>query len=261
MLAAFYPVVYLLGGLYSSIYSGIYFYGNIGGFWGTLTGILSAVMILLVLERIGNNIGVFWLLRIYAFSVRLGNNEVDLLEDRINYFSNEIANRVKDSDDIDEILLVSHSVGTILAVSVLSRARHQFESVNWNKFSMITLGECIPLVSFQPNAKHYREELNYIASSNLFWLDYTSPIDGACFPLHDFIKSSGIEHDNYPNIYFRSPRFHKLFHKITYQKLRRDWYKTHFLYLMSTQFAGEYDFFTITAGANTIRNKITKNEE
>jgi hypothetical protein len=260
MLAAFYPVVYLLGGLYSSIYSGIHFYEYISGFWGALTGILSAVMILLVLERIGNHIGVFWLLRIYAFSVRLGNNEVDLLEDRIDYFSNEIANCVKNSDDIDEILLISHSVGTILAASVLSRAIQQIESLNWEKFSMVTLGECIPLVSFQPKAKNYREELNHIATNNLLWLDYTSPIDGACFPLHNFLKSSGIECDNYPNIYFRSPRFHKLFDKITYQKLRRNWYKTHFLYLMSTQYAGEYDFFTMTAGTNTIRNQITRGE-
>lgn len=261
MLAAFYPVVYLITGLYISLYVGMYIFENLGGVFGSIAGSISGVIILLILERIGNHIGVFWLLRIYAFSVRLGNKEVDFMEDRIDYFSNEIANCVKNSDDIDEILLISHSVGTILAVSVLSRAIQQVESINWNKFSMITLGECIPLVSFQPNAQHYREELNHIASNNLFWLDYTSPIDGACFPLHNFLKSSGIANSDYPNIYFRSPRFHKLFDKITYQKLRRDWYKTHFLYLMSTEFAGEFDFFSITAGANAIRNKIIKNEE
>jgi hypothetical protein len=260
MLAAFYPVVYLLISLYISLYSGIYLFQNLGEVLGAVIGSVCSVMILLILERIGNHIGVFWLLRIYAFSVRFGNREVDLMEDRIDYFSNEIANCVKNSDDIDEILLISHSVGTILAVSVLSRAIQQIESLNWKKFSMITLGECIPLVSFQPKAKKYREELNHIATNNLLWLDYTSPIDGACFPLHNFLKSSGIECDNYPNIYFRSPRFHKLFDKITYQKLRRNWYKTHFLYLMSTQYAGEYDFFTMTAGTNTIRNQITRGE-
>jgi hypothetical protein len=260
LIAGFYPILYLVGTLAIAVYFGMKLNQLLGGWIGFMVAVISGIGIVYSFERLGNKIGVFWLLRIYAFSVRWGNGQVDLLEERIDYFSNEIANCIENSDDIDEILLISHSVGTILAVSVLSRAIQHIDSVNWGKFSMVTLGECIPLVSFQPNAVNYRQELINITKSNLLWLDYTSPIDGACFPLHNFLKSSGIACDNYPNIYFRSPRFHKLFDKITYQKLRRDWYKTHFLYLMSTQYDGEYDFFTMTAGSNSIRNKTTRTE-
>ena len=256
MLAAFYPVIYLLGAMLTAIYTGILLYQWWGGWISVLPSMAISVGILLLFERFGNQIGVFWLLRIYAFSVRWGKCEVRSIEERIDHFAQEITNTLKESDDVDEILLISHSVGTILAVSVLARALEKVG--NWDKFAMVTLGECIPLVSFQPQARQYRAELGRIAQQkDLLWIDYTAPIDGACFPLHDFMKSSGIMSDKGTTPHYLSPRFHKLFDKITYQKLRRDWYATHFLYLMSTEKSGEYDYYALTASSDSIRNKIT----
>lgn len=256
MMAAFYPVVYLIGALAAALYAGISLYAWNGGWVSIVAGVLAGWIILTLFERFGNRIGVFWLLRIYAFSVRWGRGEVRSIEERIDHFAEEIAKTVKNSDEVDEIVLVSHSVGTILAVSVLARALDMTE--DWDKFAMVTLGECIPLVSFQPNAAEYRRELGRIAlQTKLQWIDYTSPIDGACFPLHDFMKSSGVILEEGTGPRYLSPRFHKLYDRINYLKLRRDWYKTHFLYLMSTQKCGSYDFFAMTAGAKSIRSKIT----
>lgn len=256
MMAAFYPVVYLIAALASAVYVAITICLWLGGWISVFPGVLAGWAILTLFERFGNKIGVFWLLRIYAFSVRWGRDEVRSIEERIDHFANEIAKTVKDSDEVDEIVLVSHSVGTILAVSVLAHVLDKTEC--WEKFAMVTLGECIPLVSFQPNATAFRRELGRIAiQKGLVWIDYTSPIDGACFPLHDFMESSSIMLEKGEGPLYLSPRFHKLYDKIFYLKLRRDWYKTHFLYLMSTQKRGAYDYYAMTAGAESIRSKIT----
>lgn len=256
MMAAFYPVVYLLGALVAALYGGMTLYGWWGGWISVLPSIAVSVGILLLFERFGNKIGVFWLLRIYAFSVRWGKGEVRAIEERIDHFAQEIARALKE-EDADEILLVSHSVGTILAVSILARALGKVDDCR-DRFAMVTLGECIPLVSFQPNAQEYRAELQSIAcQKDLLWIDYTAPIDGACFPLHDFMKSSGISLEKEEGPKYLSPKFYKLFNQKTYQQLRKDWYKTHFLYLMSTEKIGAYDYYAITAGTNTIREKIT----
>lgn len=260
MLAAFYPVVYLLGALFGALYAGISLYEWWGGWVSVVPSVGVAIVILFLFEKFGNKIGVFWLLRIYAFSVRWGKAEVQSIEDRMDHFAQEIANAVKE-EDADEILLISHSVGTILAVSVLARAL-QKKSDGWEKFAMVTLGECIPLVSFQPNAQGYRHELGQIAQQkDLFWVDYTSPIDGACFPLHNFMQSSGISSDKGSVPHYLSTRFHKLYDKITYKKLRRDWYTTHFLYITSTQKIGAYDYFAITAGITSLRSRLTRSQE
>lgn len=254
MMAAFYPVVYLLGILAGALYAGLMLYDLIGGWIGIIGAGIGALGIVLLFERIGNQIGVFWLLRIYAFSVRWGKGEVRAIEERIDHFADEVARAVRE-ENADEVLLISHSVGTILSVSVLARALEK--TADWDKFGMVTLGECIPLVSFQPDAGKYRDELQAIAHhQNLIWLDYTAPIDGACFPLHDFMKSSGIDRVGGRFPIFLSPRFHILFDKISYKKLRSDWYTTHFLYLMSNDKAGEYDYFAITAGAQSVCQKF-----
>ncbi|MGD9970983.1 MAG: hypothetical protein AB7S65_11075 [Sulfuricurvum sp.] len=255
MMAAFYPVVYLLGSLFLSGYAASLLYHFFEGWLGVLSGLILFGITLRGLERFGNRIGVFWLLRIYAFSVRWAKGEVEEMEQRIDFFAKELAKAVHEHQSYDEILLVSHSVGTILSVSVLGRALADVKD-GWEKFSMITLGECIPLMSFQPQAEGYRQELASIAQNDrIVWHDYTSPIDGACFPLHNFYKSVGIG-DVHHQISFLSPRFHLLFDKIKYKKLRRDWYKTHFLYIMSTDRLGNYDYFAITAGTKSFRESI-----
>lgn len=258
MMAAFYPVVYLLGIALGAWYAAQFLYDVIGGWIGAVSAIAGVLGVFVTFERIGNQIGVFWLLRIYAFSVRWGRGEIDTIEERIDRFADEIRRAVRD-EDADEVLLVSHSVGTILSVSVLARALERAE--DWNRFGMVTLGECIPLVSFQPDASGYRNELKNIANHpEIIWLDYTAPIDGACFPLHDFMKSAGIDSVESNLLLLLSPRFHTLFDKMNYKKLRRDWYTTHFLYLMSQDKAGDYDFFAMTAGAENIRTKFKQNE-
>lgn len=252
MLAAFYPVVYLLSSLALSVYIGALIVVLLRGLLGLLVGGLVAFGMVIGLEKLGNLLGVFWLLRIYAFSVRWGKGEIGVLEARMDSFAHELTKTLNHSDDVEEILLISHSVGTIIATSVVARALEK--SDHWDKFGMVTLGECIPLVSFQPNAHHYREELVKLGKQkNLVWLDYTSPIDGVCFPLYHFIplEENLVIKRSFPR--YLSPRFHTLFSIMTYKKLRRDWYTTHFLYLMSTQKSGAYDYYALTAGAYSIR--------
>lgn len=257
MMAAFYPVVYLIGTLGLALYVGYILYGLLEGWIGVIGALVAALGIITLCERFGNSIGVFWLLRIYAFSVRWGKGEVDAIEERCNHFAQELAKTIREETAVDEVLLISHSVGTILAVNVLARALD--DAKGWDKFAMITLGECIPLISFQPNAIQYRAELAHIAShKDLIWIDYTAPIDGACFPLHDFMKSGGIEDENRNFPLYLSPRFHKLYDKITYRKLRRDWYVTHFLYLMSSDKVGAFDYYKMSAGSTPIRHKIDR---
>lgn len=252
MLAGFYPIIYLLAIAIAAVYAGYQIYSWISGWLGIIIATAVGVAIISLLERIGNRIGVFWLLRIYAFSVRLGKGEIGTVDQRVKYFARELVETML-HEEADEVLLVSHSVGTILAVSVLAKALDSLSSAE--TLAMVTLGECIPLMSFQPNAVTYRNELSKIASyPGIFWLDYTSPIDGACFPLHDFMRSSDIQR-NVIDLRFLSPRFHKLFDKIKYKQLRKDWYTTHFLYLMSTEKGGAYDYYALTAGAEYIRTK------
>ena len=114
-------------------------------------------------------------------------------------------------------------------------------------------------MSFITKANAYHEDMKILASvESLCWLDYTTAIDGACFPLMDYYKHSGIDIVDSKKPLYLSPRFHTLFSKENYAKLRKNRYLTHFVYLRATDYAGVYDFFKMTAGHQRLCSYIER---
>ncbi|MQR00805.1 hypothetical protein [Glaciimonas soli] len=210
-----------------------------------------------LLERRMNS---YWLLRIYAFSAQQGLGNLPDLDARLNEMARHIVAKASNSD-ADEILIVGHSTGTIMATIVLARALAidpELLQQQRSRISLLTLGQCIPIVSLLPQAQQFRDALSTLAQAEkLDWIDFTAPTDGACFALVDPIAVSGISQVNpdEPKPKLLSPRFARLFAPATYAKIRRNWYRTHFQYVMASEKAGEYDYFAITAGHLTLAER------
>lgn len=207
----------------------------------------------------GDRLNVFWLLRIYAFTSRWASGEIKEVDERIELFAERIFDVLKNNQQ-DEVILVGHSVGTMLTSSISARIAEKLDVEQLPCcLNMLTLGECIPLLSLLPKAKSIKKDLSIIScSDNIYWVDYTSPADGACFPLVDPIKVSLIDEPYCHSPVLLSARFYKLFSDINYQKIRRNFYKMHFLYLMSNDNLGQYDYFAMTAGKQSLKSRITQ---
>jgi len=244
-----YPVVYLISSLLISLLI-LYVFTYLLTFYlpiylSIVVSLYFSYKLLTLLISFGEKVNVFWLLRIYVFSLKYSQDKIENLEQRIDTFVTYIEKEI--DSDTDEILLVAHSVGTILLVPVLSKllSNSRLTKKGINKISILTLGQCIPLVSFLPNFTKFKNELLDISKHNeLCWLDYTSIADGACFP---FINYFDNVNNNFSPKYL-SPRFHLLYNKKNYNKLKKDKFTFHFLYIMSTDYEGKYDFFKMTAG-------------
>lgn len=263
MIGGFYPIVFLIFGLLVSLFSANLFYSytveHIGGVLPFLLCCFIFWLILKGFQYIGNKIGVFWLLRIFVFGVKWSRGKITGIDNTIYDFVQQIKKDIS-SCDSDEVLLVSHSVGTMLVVEMMAKIIKESDKKLYSKIKILTLGECIPLISFQKKSFEYRKNLQLICNTDdVCWVDITSKIDGACFPLLDFVGASGVNSKSQP--LYLSARFHLLYDKITYKKIRRDWYKAHFLYLMANQSNKGYDFFRIVCGKYNLEyniNKITK---
>jgi pimeloyl-ACP methyl ester carboxylesterase len=221
-----------------------------------VAGLGTAWFVLHCAMKLANRLAVFWLLRIYVFNMRWARGLVPELEHRLEACAVQIVTALKDPD-ADEVVVVGHSVGSMLAVSALARAlaRLKAEQVDLplHRVVLVTLGECIPLVSFQPEAEKFRQEMHSLAQDDrLLWLDYTAPSDGACFPLLDPVAASGLSSRPGAGPRILSPRFFTLFTAERYAQLRRDWYTMHFLYLMASELSGDYDYFKLTAGVTAV---------
>lgn len=213
-------------------------------------GILVMVTCLSMGYKLANRMGVLWLLRTYLFVYAWGESPPEGLDQRITEFAELIA-RDQQEMPCDEVILVGHSVGSILAVSVLARALNILGDQN-GRLSLVTLGQCIPLLSLIPGAVSFREEIKTLAEHpSVPWLDMGARADPLCFSQVNPVKGSGIDSPDaqWPKMHI--VRIFKLFPPEKYKRIKRNKLRLHFQYLMSSESQADYDYFMLTAGLNS----------
>ncbi|MCR6575457.1 DUF829 domain-containing protein [Campylobacter insulaenigrae] len=262
LITGYYPFFYvLLSGIFTlfcafgSLY---YFEEKIHFIFGILAFVLCLLIFPKIFYKLGKKLAVFWIARICSFCANWEKNKQGELEQRIKYFSERVFDCLKRHADDEnyELILCAHSVGTILCVNVLTQVleKCEKENITFDNLKILTLGECIPLVSYQKKSHDFRKNLEYLGTKKLFWYDFTSIIDGACFSQVDFIRTSGVKANFGPK--YLSAKFHTLYKKQDYAKIKRDKYKAHFLYLFATQIQGKYNFFDFIVGQNMLEERI-----
>jgi hypothetical protein len=203
------------------------------------------------LER---RINTMWLVRIYDFAILWAKGRLPQLQRRMDTFAGRIQEKLRDPD-VDEVLLVGFSVGTMLAVSVAARVQRGSTACDLARFNLLTLGHCIPLLGLIPEARAFRDELRRLGGEpEVRWNDYSSPTDWGSFALVEPISfcvdpSIAI---NPPRM--ASPRFHTMFGAERYALLRRDKRRMHLQYLMAGEQPSQYDYFSLTAGPQRMRD-------
>ena len=179
------------------------------------------------------------------------------IEDRLHAFRTQIAAAM--TDDVDEILIVGHSSGATLAVSVLAdMVRLGQVRIDGPQVSLLTLGQVIPMQSFLPKAERLRRDLSLLAvEDKITWVDVSAPGDGCCFALSDPVSVSGVapaRGQRWPLVL--SAAFTRTLSPDTQAALKGRWFRLHFQYLCAFDRPGEYDYFRITAGPQTLGQRF-----
>ncbi len=258
-----YPAAFLLGAVILSAVLGVLAMAAAAGIgashWVALAaGVAALVVVLWAAGVVERRLNTTWLARIYSFARRQALDDVPELERRIDQVAQSVTHTIR-SNAVDEVLVVGFSVGSILAVSVLSRV---FDAVRSLKpegqvpvISLLTLGHCIPMLGLLPEANRFRRELEELSRENaLNWVDFSSPTDWGSFALIDPVSACVPGADNrVPGLpAMLSPRFHTLFQPERYQQLRRDKRRMHLQYLLAGEIPAGYDYFNLTAGLHTL---------
>ena len=230
-------------------------------FAGLAAGGAAAAAVLWLGLALEARYSMYWMMRSYAFTARQATGGTPDLEARLDTLAQRLAERIAERRD-DEILVVGHSSGAIMAAAIVARALRRLPSRTAGEapvLSLLTLGQWIPLLGLLPQAEGFRAELSELATApGLDWIDFSAPPDGCCFALTDPIAGSGLAPagrlPDRPKLL--SPRFAEMFDAAGYQALRRDKFKMHFQYLVAAPRPVEYDYFRITAGARTLNDRF-----
>lgn len=263
LIAGLYPLVFLMTTIFTVSYISYQIYLFLSSSINSYIAILISISVFLlgikIIDTVANKIAVFWLSRIYAFCARWSEEKILNIDERVELFSEYIFGQLKKSEDKNkEFIISAHSVGTLFAISIANNVIKKClkENIDYSNFKLLTLGHCIPLISYQRGLSKHKKDLEELGrTKNFTWIDYTATIDGACFCV-DPIVSSGIKREKGCGPILMSPRFFKLFKKENYKKIKKEKYKAHFLYLIATELEGNYDYFDITAGNKALEYRI-----
>lgn len=199
----------------------------------------------------------YYLMHDYAYSARWNGAYPPELELRIAQFAGQIAAAL--TSDVDEVLVVGHSSGAHLAVSILSdliRAGRLPEQ--GAKLGFLSLGQVVPMVSFLPDAWRIRADLAYLSQrEEITWVDVTAPGDGCAFALCDPVAVSGVASVGQRWPLVLSAAFTQTLSPARWKELRWRFFRLHFQYLCAFDQPGDYDYFQITAGPITLAERYT----
>ncbi|RKF15055.1 hypothetical protein D6850_09370 [Roseovarius spongiae] len=254
VIAALYPVVFLLAQLALALLLA-WGLGRLLALihpWLAWAGLIVVPFVLEWFRRRDGRFFAYYLMHDYAYSARYRGANPPELEARMAEFADEIAEAL--AGDADEVLIVGHSSGAHLAVSILAdliRARRA--PANGPALSLLTLGQVAPMVSFLPDAHRLRADLQYLGETDaLAWVDVTAPGDGCAFALCDPVSVSGVATPakRWPLVI--SAAFTQTLSPARWRELRWRFFRLHFQYLCAFDRPNDYDYFRITAGARTL---------
>ena len=280
VLAALYPVFMLLGQLFAALLVGGILGGTVAGvfYWllalaGLDTGVIVTVVTGLALalkygiwgtvvvvmlrwfKSLDHKLYAYYLMHDYAFSAGNRGANPPALEKRMQEFADQIAQAF--TGTADEVLVVGHSSGAHLAISVVADLiRDGRVPPNGPKLALLTLGHVVPMVSFLPRARRLRSDLAFLAGSDaLTWVDVTAPGDGCCFALCDPVAVTGVTPPGKHWPLIVSAAFTQTLSPARWKELRWRFFRLHFQYLCAFDRPGDYDYFMITAGPLTLAER------
>ena len=212
-----------------------------------------------------------WLMRSARVILMQARGELPELEERLQGFADLLLAELRSPEAPDEVLVVGHSSGAMLAISVVARVLQHPKTLpaEVQRLSLLTLGQCVPVLSYQPEAHGFRAELQCLRRRrDLQWLDVTAPPDGCCFALIDPTELSPPRRPDHVEAADAaggaqgpkriSARFATMFSDAQYRQIRRDKYRCHFQYLMAAEKLAEHDYFAITAGPQRLMQRHEK---
>ena len=261
VIAALYPVVFLLGQLLIAVAIAVALGAGLAELTVPAAWVLGLAMVPPVLNWFRRNDGrvmAWYLMHDYAFIAERGGAYPPVLEDRLERFADRVAGALE-SGDWDEVLVVGHSSGAYLAVSVLADlVRDGRASAQGPALGLLTLGHVTPMVSFLPEAGRLRADLRLLSTADeLTWVDVSAPGDGCSFALCDPVAVSGVapsEGKRWPLVI--SAAFTRTLSPERQRALRWRFFRLHLQYLHAFDRAGVYDYFAITAGPLSLAQRF-----
>jgi hypothetical protein len=177
--------------------------------------------------------------------IRCGNPEI---EQRLDKLAAELV-AAASSSAADEILVVGHSLGAVLAVDLLDRALKLDPTRGRNKIpvTFLSVGSSILKIGLHPKAIRFRAMVERVARSRaIFWGDYQALVDPLNFYKSRPMAEMGLSTEDEATV--RVVRFSRMLDHDIYQRIRLNFFRLHCQFVSGNDKRTSYDYFMLTCG-------------
>lgn len=213
-----------------------------------VAGMAAGFVSFIVLQKwLGNRWRLHQALDDWIMSLDYIHGRREDLKARISQFAGLIS-RAVGQNSVDEILVVGHSLGAILAADALSQALDDVDG----EISFATLGATIPKCTLHPEAQWLRERVAAVARRpTVHWVEVQARSDPiSFFRFHPVSLEKVVDDDlsTKANPVIRRARLKDMLHESTYRKIRWRPLRLHYQCVSANERKAMYDFFMMVCG-------------
>jgi len=216
-----------------------------------LAGVVVAILAFLALRPLAEGWFVIRVNNCWPYLREFGRGDATCFDRPIEAGAARLKAAV-DARDADEVVVMAHSGGGPLAPAIVARALALDPDLGRRgpRVVLMTLGSVMPAVALHPKAQPLRDIIRRIATEpSIRWIDCQSRKDVMNFwdfdPVADIGVDVGAERHN-PLIW--PVRFRDIVSARYYQRLRANFFRLHYQFIMSGDQRAAYDYFMLTCG-------------
>jgi hypothetical protein len=177
--------------------------------------------------------------------VRRGNS---IIEQRLYRIAKEIVSVARYSD-ADELLVVGHSLGAVIAVDLLDRALKLDPSLGRNGIpvTFLSIGSSILKIGLHRGAERFRTAVQHVAQApGIFWGDYQARVDIMNFYNINPMAEMLLQTEHGPTV--RLVEFGRMLEQVVYRRIRLKFYRLHCQFISGNDKRASYDYFMLVCG-------------
>jgi pimeloyl-ACP methyl ester carboxylesterase len=222
------------------------------GAYAAISGICIAVATFLALMRwLGPRRRINHVLDDAIFSREFLYGQRPEVEKRIDDFASKIVERARKAD-VDEILVVGHSLGAALTLAAVARGLKQDPQLakHGPALCVLTVGATIPKFALHPQGDQIRRATQAVAGElSIHWTEYQARDDVVSFYRFDPVTLKRVGRDGSdgrPKI--RRVQIHSMMDPESFSRNKHDYMRMHYQFLMGNGQRAPYDYCMIICG-------------
>ncbi|MBF9232285.1 hypothetical protein [Microvirga alba] len=179
-----------------------------------------------------------------------------VLDPRLDRIARALAASVRDGE-ADEIVVIGHSLGAVLAVDCLARALRLDPGLGKTgpRVSLLSVGSSLLKIGLHRRATRFRNAVEHVASApQIFWAEYQALTDVMNFYKSNPVADMGLRVPGRPVV--RVERIRRMVDPARYRRIRRNFFKIHCQFVNGNDRRAAYDYFMLLCGPLSVERQV-----